>query len=111
MGFRRAATLHSLYDALTRAGGCDALATPHDKAASPAIRALAAQLGVPLIPVGVAGIQTPTQSPRVIQLYHTGSVAEAAALSALAPGARIVMPRLISQDGMATAAIAEGDPL
>ena len=30
--------------------------------------------------------------------------------AALAPGARIVTPRVTSQDGMATAAIAEGAP-
>ncbi|RDW13157.1 precorrin methylase, partial [Paracoccus thiocyanatus] len=37
-------------------------------------------------------------------------LAEAAALAALGPGARITAPRVTSQDGMATAAIAEGDP-
>lgn len=111
MGFRRKATLKSLYDALVRVGPCDALATHHSKADAATIQALARQLGIPLFAVEVAGVRTHTQSPSVIHLYHTGSMAEAAALSALAPGARIIVPRVISQDGMATAAIAEGDPL
>ncbi|HRM73225.1 MAG TPA: precorrin methylase, partial [Paracoccus sp. (in: a-proteobacteria)] len=36
--------------------------------------------------------------------------AEAAALAALGPGAHIVVTRVTSADGMATAAIAQGDP-
>ena len=40
----------------------------------------------------------------------SGSLAEAAALAALAPGARLIAPRVTSEDGMATCAIAEGDP-
>ena len=110
LGFRKAAGTASLADALARAGAADALATATAKAEAPAIRALAAQLALPLLAVEVAGRATPTQSPRVRALYATGSLAEAAALAALAPGARIVTPRVLSQDGMATCAIAEGDP-
>lgn len=109
-GFRSAAGTASLADALARAGGADALATAPDKARAAAIRQLAHQTGLPLLAVEVAGITTPTQSPRILARYGTGSLAEAAALAALAPGARLVMPRLTSQDGMATCAIAEGDP-
>ena len=110
IGFRPAASLAALSDALDRAGPADALATIHAKAQAPVIVALARARGLPLIGVKVAGIATPTQSARVIAMLGTGSLAEAAALAALGPGARIVTPRTVSQDGMATAAIAEGDP-
>lgn len=110
IGFRGAASLASLADALDRAGPADALATARAKAQAPVILALASARGLPLIAVEVAGIATPTQSPRVLALHGTGSLAEAAALAALGPGARIVAPRVTSSDGMATAAIAMGDP-
>ncbi len=48
-----------------------------------------------------------TRSERVAERFGTGSVAEAAALAAAGPGARLVAPRVVSTDGMATAAIAE----
>jgi len=41
--------------------------------------------------------------------YGARSVAEAAALAAAGPGARLVGTRVISDDRLATAAIAEGD--
>ena len=110
MGFRGSAEAASLEDALARAGHADALATARAKADAPAIRELARLTGLPLLAVDVAGIATPTQSPRVVALFGTGSLAEAAALAALAPGARLTQPRITSQDGMATCAIAEGDP-
>ena len=110
LGFRAGAPLTSLAEALDLAGPADALATIPGRAAAPAILALARARGLPLMAVEVAGIATPTQSPRVMALYGTGSLAEAAALAALGPGARIVTPRVTSQDRMATAAIAEGTP-
>ncbi|QRZ13323.1 cobalamin biosynthesis protein [Paracoccus methylovorus] len=111
IGFRRTASLASLAEALARAGRADALATSRAKAQAPVIQALAAQTGLPLIAVEVGGIATPTQSPRILALHGTGSLAEAAAIAALGPGARIVTTRITSQDRMATAAIAEGDPV
>ncbi len=110
IGFRTAAGLNSLRDALDRAGPADALATARAKAGAAVIRDLAAGLDLPLLAVDVAGVPTPTQSRRVLALHGTGSLAEAAALAALAPGGRIVTRRVTSQDGMATCAIAEGDP-
>ncbi len=110
LGFRKAASMAALAEALARAGHADALATAPTKADAPAIRDLARALGLPLLAVEVAGVETPTQSPRVTALHGTGSLAEAAALAALAPGARLLGPRVTSQDGMATCAIAEGDP-
>jgi cobalt-precorrin 5A hydrolase len=134
LGFRGTAGVASLADALARAlasaspatptgaqagaqagsqaglGPVDALASAHDKAGAPAIRDLAARLALPVLAVAVAGVPTPTQSARVRAHYGTGSLAEAAALAALGPGARLVAHRVASQDGMATCAIAEGDP-
>lgn len=111
IGFRHAATLTSLYDALVRAGQCDAIATSQLKANARIIQDLAQQLGLPLLGVDVRHVATPTRSPHVLRLYHTGSVSEAAALGALAPGGRIVVGRMTSSDHMATAAIAQGDLL
>jgi cobalt-precorrin 5A hydrolase len=48
-----------------------------------------------------------TQSPRVQALRGVGSVAEAAALAAAGPGARLLGPRAVSACGTATAALAE----
>ncbi|MDT1060645.1 cobalamin biosynthesis protein [Paracoccus sp. CPCC 101403] len=109
LGFRNGATLASLREALARAGRADALATCASKAHAPALQALARHLDLPLMAVPVAGVATPTRSSRVEAMHGTGSVAEAAALAALGADARIVVPRVTSRDGMATAAIAEGD--
>lgn len=112
-GFRRAATSESLRGALAAAGGAlavDGLATAAGKADAACLRELAAQLRVPVHAIAadaLAAIATPTRSARVAALYGTGSLAEAAALAAAGPGARLVAPRAVSPDGLATAAIAE----
>jgi cobalt-precorrin 5A hydrolase len=110
-GFRKGATEAALQDALTRAGGAVGvthLATAADKAA--ALAPFGRVLGLPVvaIPAAVLAVQPVlTQSPRVHALYGTGSLAEAAALAAAGPGARLFGPRAQSADGTATAAIAE----
>ena len=74
------------------------------------LRWLAALMGLPVhavTPDALAAQTCITHSPRVQALYGTGSVAEAAALAAAGPGARLLAPRAQSADGMATAAIAE----
>lgn len=115
IGFRAGASEASLADALENAAGglpLDALATLEDKAGSGLIRALAARLHLPIIAISrarLAGIDTLTQSPRVIGMLGTGSAAEALALAALGPGARLLAPRTLSQDRMASAAIATGE--
>ena len=117
MGFRSVATPESLADALALAQQqgdgvpVDAIATAHAKAAAPVFVALCDQLRVPLCAVDVAGVQTMTQSEYVAQMFDTGSLAEAAALAGAGPGARLIVARVISRDGMATAAIAEGPDL
>jgi cobalt-precorrin 5A hydrolase len=111
LGFRTDAGVDSLRDALACAGGHpQALATAEDKASAPAIRALAADLALPLHAIPLAKLTnqpTLTQSPRVQARYGTGSLAEAAALAAAGPGARLLGARVTSKDGKATAALAE----
>jgi cobalt-precorrin 5A hydrolase len=115
LGFRRDVTLASLREALFAAGGREgiaAVATVSDNAESGALKLLARELGVPIksVPAEVlAGIVAPTQSERIKEIFGTGSVAEAAALSAAGRRARLISTRAVSQDRTATAAIAEGD--
>jgi cobalt-precorrin 5A hydrolase len=111
-GFRAAATADSLADALARAGGTpNVLATAEDKAQSPAFLSLAKRmcLQVAAIDAGALSAQTTlTQSETSRAARATGSVAEAAALAAAGRGARLLGPRAVSGDGMATCALAEG---
>ena len=111
-GFRSETTLAALQDALARAGGAGGvthLATLAAKA--PVLVQLGQTLGLPVLalpPEALAIQPTLTHSNRVEALHHTGSVAEAAALAAAGPGARLRGPRAVSADQTATAAIAEG---
>ena len=111
IGFRQGAPLDSLRAVLRAAeaqgGQAEALASLPEKAADPRLQTLAAERGLPLIPVAVAGQTTPTQSPRVLALHATGSVAEAAALAAAGAGAKITVARITAPDAMATCAMAE----
>ena len=114
LGFRRDVTLASLREALVAAGaeGLAAIATVSDKSQTVALRLLAREFNLPIraIPAPIlAGIETPTQSKFVQAKFATGSIAEAAALAAAGARARLVSARTVSQDRMATAAIAEGD--
>lgn len=115
LGFKRDATVASLREALLAAGGPDglaAVATVNDKADAEPLKQLAHECGLPIksIPVDVlANIETPTQSTLVLEKFGTGSIAEAAALAAAGPRARLIATRAVSLDRTATAAIAEGD--
>jgi cobalt-precorrin 5A hydrolase len=110
-GFRSEVTLAALQDALDRAGGAKGvthLATLAAKAE--VLTAFGAVLGLPVLAVAaeaLAGQSVITRSDRVAALHGTGSVAEAAALAAVGPGARLRGPRAVSADGTATVAIAE----
>ncbi|HQU68809.1 MAG TPA: cobalamin biosynthesis protein [Albidovulum sp.] len=110
-GFRTVTSAAALKDAYARAGGgADALATLAEKAAAPEFAEFAAREGLPIVAVAreaISGIVTPTKSDRVLDRFGTGSVAEAVALVASGPGARLRGPRMKSEDGSATAAIAE----
>ncbi len=107
-GARAGASLDSLRAALDATGtsGITGLATVASRA--DALRPLAKALGLPLQVVAVEGVATPSQSPRVQAAFQTGSVAEAAALTAAGPGAQLVVLRVTSPDGMATCAVAIG---
>ena len=86
--------------AVIMGAGADALATI--PAREPELRPVARLLDLPLHLVAVAGIVTPTQSPRVLEAFGTGSIAEAAAIAA---GGRLIQPRRAF--GPVTIAIAE----
>jgi cobalt-precorrin 5A hydrolase len=109
-GFTTQASGDSVADALQRHGvRPDALATLDDKAE--ALAALTAQLDLPVIAVAkadAAAQNTLTRSDRSLAAKGTPSVAEATALAAAGPGATLIGPRTISQDRMATCAIAQG---
>jgi cobalt-precorrin 5A hydrolase len=115
LGFKKDVTLASLREALLAAGGSEglaAIATVSDKAEAEALKQLAHECGVPIKAIAaemLAGIDTPTKSELVAEKFGTGSVAEAAALVAAGPRARLIATRVVSQDRTATAAIAEGD--
>ena len=111
-GFRGSATPESLRDALARTGmqaHISDIATVADKADTPAFNLFSENLGLPVHRVpqtDLAQAETETDSHVVHAHRNTGSVAEAAALIAAGPGARLLGPRVVSQDQMATCAIA-----
>ncbi len=112
-GFRKEASSDSLSDALARATRGHAptvFATLQNKAGD--LREFAKAQGLPLIPIApelAAAQSTRTQSHASLTHKSTGSVAEATALAAAGPNARLIGPRSISTDRMATCAIAIGD--
>ncbi|WP_299945774.1 cobalamin biosynthesis protein [uncultured Ruegeria sp.] len=113
-GFSSSATLASLRTVLELAAegqNVNALATVADKNGHAAIAALAEATGLPIhfVPADdLAEQRTLTCSPRSRATYGTGSVAEASALAAAGHGARLISPRQISDDRLATCAVAIG---
>jgi cobalt-precorrin 5A hydrolase len=112
-GLRAAATPASLRAALHAAGSpaeLTALATAADKAHHPALQALAAELKIPLLPVPLDALTDAHAAPaNTPARYAHRSVAEAAALAAAGPAARLIAPRAVSLDRLATCAIATSD--
>jgi len=111
-GFRSSATVESFIDALVRAEGPapDLLATLDGKAQTAAFSAFCLSQDLPLRAVTTGEAQrqnTQTGSKSSQAAYGVGSVAEACALAAAGPGARLLGPRAISGDRMATCALAE----
>jgi len=105
--------------ALARAGisadALDALATVAAKENETGIKAAAEKLGVEVIVVPQADLQavsgqTQTRSERVLVLMGVPSVAEAAALAAAGPRARLLGPRLVIGAAACAVAIAGGAP-
>ena len=116
IGFRSGAAMASLQDAMTRAieaaGGTapQAIATESAKSRAPVFRELSQALSLPGLGVrtdDMATMITPTQSQRILDQFGTGSLCEAAALVAAGPEAVLVAGRVVSGDGMATAAVAD----
>ncbi|WP_449468830.1 cobalamin biosynthesis protein [Sphingobium chungangianum] len=109
-GCRSGAGEDALRAALDAHGaGVTALATLAHKEAL--LAPLARALNLPLIlidPCAIEGADTPTRSAASLTAYGTGSVAEAVALMAAGPGARLITTRIISSDGQATCALAQG---
>lgn len=110
IGFRANAPVSALRTVLAQMGGADALATLAEKATAPQIQDLSREHGLPILAVAresLAPQPVLSHSERQMALFGTGSLAEAAALSAAGPGARLIGPRIISADRTATCAIAE----
>lgn len=114
-GFRATATVDSLRDALARTAGerrIAAFAAPEDKVEAASLTSLARERQVAVrgvAPDDLVRQETATESAQVRAARGTGSVAEAAALAAAGPGARLLGPRSISADRLATCALAIGE--
>ena len=121
-GCRRGAPAEAIAAALAAAlqvagrapAALTALATSTAKSAEPGLQAMAAQLALPLTPLPDAALAAAapaclTASPRVQALTGLPSLAEAAALAAAGPGARLLGPRQ-SAGGLATCALATTEP-
>ncbi|MGK2909560.1 MAG: cobalamin biosynthesis protein [Sphingobium sp.] len=113
-GFRSGAVLSSMRAALALAQQGQPLvthlATAQDKLA--ALLPLAKALGLPMIGVApdiLALAPTATCSVASQTARAVGSVAEASAMAGAGTGARLLSPRHISPDCMATCAIAQGN--
>lgn len=112
-GFRTGASLGSLRAALMVAQEglppVTHLATAHDKTAGLLPLAEALRLAITGVDAdAMATTPTATRSAASHMARGTGSVAEATALAAAGPGARLLRSRQISPDRMATCAIAQG---
>lgn len=113
-GCRASTTTESLAAALAAAAegrSVDRLAAPADRIAL--LAPLARARGLPLVAVAddaLSAIVTPTRSPVSLAARGTGSVAEAVALHAAGPNARLLTSRRISPDRRATCALAQGTP-
>ena len=91
----------------------DVIATIEAKSAEAGIRAAAKKLGVAVVIVrerelALVGDRVETHSERVLALAGVGSVAEAAALAAAGPSARLILRRVAT--GSATCALAASAP-
>ena len=113
LGLRAAATLEGVHELFRQLQVMSAstLAVPAFRQAHPLVAGLqAAGFRLVLIPEEMLlGVSTPTRSPRILASFGTGSLAEACAIIAAGPGARLVEPRVSSADGCVTAALAQSE--
>jgi cobalt-precorrin 5A hydrolase len=111
LGLRATASLGGVQDLFHRLQVTPALALalPAFRQTHPVVRELqAAGFGITLIPeTALRDVATTTRSPRILDRYGTGSLAEACALVAAGRGAQLLWPRVISADGSVTAALAQ----
>lgn len=122
VGFRSAASASSIIDVIEAARRAaaphqpSALATAADKTDHGGLREAATTSALPVMPIDAAALdqaaaRITTSSAVVAHHRGVGSVCEAAALAAAGPTARLIVSRLISQDRLATAAVAIEEPL
>ncbi|NIZ15623.1 cobalamin biosynthesis protein [Phaeobacter sp. HF9A] len=114
LGFSARATTTSLMQLLAALPQRpQALAALRAKAETALFQDCAASLGLPVFLLDeseIAGIETPTHSPRILARFNTGSLAEAVALVAARKAgaeALLIQTRLTAADGLATVALAE----
>ena len=113
LGLRAAANLEGVQDLFLRMQVMPplTLAVPAFRQTHPVVADLQAA-GFKLVPIPEAMllcVSTPTRSPRILARFGTGSLAEACAIIAAGPGARLVEPRVISADRCVTAALAQSE--
>lgn len=120
-GFRTSASPDSLLNALKKAveksgynlGDIQLFSAPSDKVNTEPFQSFIAQsqANTTSFPANaISGTQTLTNSERVKDMRGTGSVAEACALLAAGPQGELLGSRVVSDDRMATCALAKGDP-
>lgn len=113
-GFRQHASIESFESALSKTPKTEyysGICVPEDKMSHKALCAFAKKLHLPIYGVksdAISGTDTPTKSSKIMNIRHTGSVAEAAALSIFKTPARLISTRAISDDRQAVCAIAMG---
>ena len=113
-GFRQYASIESFESALSKTPETEyysGICVPEDKMSHKALCAFAKKLHLPIYGVKsdvISGTETPTKSSKIMNIRHTGSVAEAAALSIFKTPARLISTRAISDDRQAVCAIAMG---
>ena len=113
-GFRQKASIESFESALSKLPAVEyysGICVPEDKIKHNALRAFAKKMVLPIYGIKTDAITSTTtysQSKKIFEVRHTGSVAEAAALAFFRVPARLVAARAISNDRYAVCAIAKG---
>ena len=113
-GFRQYASIESFESALSKTPETEyysGICVPEDKMSHKALCAFAKKLHLPIYGIksdAISGTDTPTKSSKIMNIRHTGSVAEAAALAIFKTPARLISTRAISDDRQAVCAIAMG---
>ena len=118
-GFRHEARIESLLELYIRLckthlgeGDVNALTTHTQKSQEDVFIELSQRTGIVIIAINEAEIasqDTINHSDLSMQLYKTGSLAEATALAAAGANSRLLGGRIVSQDRLATCAFAKGD--